>query len=567
MVKIKLGGDNLGFVGINDIKGKLDEGCCTEEDVMWSSFGNEYTKVKFNNSIIGTIFTAWNAHYNLVLDPDSVWLAICLPFSRYIYNNSEDLRKSFVDHEGQTELKVSLDHIEPNMAIEALVNEIVKNIKDPDFVPLLESNFTTTNIVSKNLSKLGIMKAMANYFSYKCCACCGLKSVELTGTRNDWVSIKNKIEAMKKYDVDGTVVKWTDLLHKVIDKFIEAFDGVVDSEFWNKIALESMGSGSSHLTGWLIVFNPYSTSGRYLLGNSIYGMVSEDDICDCTIEVDMDVDDNGYEYKSKLRGGFYGCKLDGETISPRFGYGMYKKSDPVKAYSVTDTKIKYVEYENGKFKSVGECPPLPHEDITVNAMYMKLYNASECTLIKVDKYKSIARLKVGDKYVHKVSYNTKDAVEMSIDDYTKMYFEDLGQIVKVFKYETYRYRDKASYSYDIEYGPGKFFSDIDYNSRMVQLRDSVLTYLEEKYGFVEISKSDYIIHKMKTKGYIPAKVLKCDRKSYDYDAKANVMKTVYALVFSDGSVVGVDGEDYGLPVDRVTNDVFSGLINKTGCIW
>jgi len=571
MVKIELGGDQLDFIGINDVKVDLNKSCSAEENLMWSSFGNDYTKVMFTNSIIGTIFTAWNAHYNLVLDPDSVWLAICLPFSKYIYNNSEDLRKNFVDHEEKKELKVDLTHIETNLAIESLVKEIANNIKDPDFVPLLESNFTTTNIVSKNLSKLGIMKAMANYFSFKCCACCGLKSVELTGTRDDWIMIKDKVDAMKKYDVDGTVTKWTGLLNQVIDKFIEAFDGVVDSEFWNKIALESMGSGSSELTGWLVVFNPYSTNGRYLLGNRIYGRIDSDDVCGYNIEVDMDVDDNGYEYKSKLRGGFYGCTLSGETISPKFGYGMYRQSDPIKVYEITNSNLKYVLYENGKYKQTNDIPDVDKENISMKDMYMKMHNATEYKLIKVDTmYNYIIKMKIGDEYVFK-SFNKgnteEEPVLMSNIEYVRMYLKDIGEKVsKVHKYEKYRTDEKISYSYNIEFESGKFLSD--FKNNYFNFDQNVVLYLEENYNIVESTKSDFIIYKMKVKGHNPVKILRHEYESYDYKMKNNVMRTVYAIVFSDGSVCDIDEGDYSFPIEKITDgNVFYGLLRKTGNIY
>lgn len=51
------------------------------------------------NGFIGALYDAYSKHYELVLRPDDVWLAIGTAFANYVDAHSEEMRKEFVNHE------------------------------------------------------------------------------------------------------------------------------------------------------------------------------------------------------------------------------------------------------------------------------------------------------------------------------------------------------------------------------------------------------------------------------------------------------------------------------------
>jgi Domain of unknown function (DUF4419) len=61
------------------------------------------------NGLVHTCLKAYNRHHHLFLRPDDVWIAIITQFSFYVNKHAEELRSSFVTHEGKKELVVKED--------------------------------------------------------------------------------------------------------------------------------------------------------------------------------------------------------------------------------------------------------------------------------------------------------------------------------------------------------------------------------------------------------------------------------------------------------------------------
>jgi len=78
---------------------KCKEGKCTS---LCYIENNQVNVVKrHQNSFYEAFLHAYNYHEDIILSPDDVWLCICFEFSKYINNNSEQMRNKFVSHEGK----------------------------------------------------------------------------------------------------------------------------------------------------------------------------------------------------------------------------------------------------------------------------------------------------------------------------------------------------------------------------------------------------------------------------------------------------------------------------------
>ena len=65
----------------------------------------------FQIGFIGAVLQAYNKHYELILKPDDVWMAILVQLSFYVNKYAEDLRHKFVSHDGQKTLTIHTNPI------------------------------------------------------------------------------------------------------------------------------------------------------------------------------------------------------------------------------------------------------------------------------------------------------------------------------------------------------------------------------------------------------------------------------------------------------------------------
>jgi len=278
-----------------------------------------------HNGFVGAIVRAYNNHYHLKLSPDSVWIAIVSALARYVNTHAEELRNVFVPHTGQKELVVvgggSIGNANYDSLINSISDAIDKNTKD-DIRNWLECNFSTSTTLTKTVSKILLMGLMKNYFSYKICLMCGLPKVTLEGKLEDWKEIRQRVDKLKTWN-DKVLADWCAVLGPVIDQFVAVFeDKPVDQTFWNHIVhYEEGGSGPSFLSGWVMVFVPFTAEGKYILQpldsinkNWQYAQVETEDIPASAVEVPVTIDDNGVEYKTIFYAGAILSQLEDEDV-------------------------------------------------------------------------------------------------------------------------------------------------------------------------------------------------------------------------------------------------------------
>ena len=60
----------------------------------------------YDNGFFSAFLWAYNLHGDVKITPDDVWMVIMLYFSKYVNDNAEKLRPTFVSHEGKKKLTV-----------------------------------------------------------------------------------------------------------------------------------------------------------------------------------------------------------------------------------------------------------------------------------------------------------------------------------------------------------------------------------------------------------------------------------------------------------------------------
>jgi hypothetical protein len=282
--------------------------------------------------LVSTIVRAYNTHHNLILRPDDIWQAILTQFSFYVNANGEALRDKFVDFDGKKKLIIcmggTLFTADFGTFAKRMVDEqICTNIKDPEVTQWLLPNFTTTINDDRIAAAVSIMSTLQNYFEYKCVLFCGIPNVTLLGTVDDWKLLREKVDGLLKYDVEGKepiMQKWHGLLSKVVDEFVKSAEGKPSLKFWDTVAHRiGGGSGPSYLSGWVTAFACFKADGEWQ-GNSYekedWPRIDTTDIAEGVVSVPVELDDNGAQYEANMIAGQIVFSVIGEgldTVQPR----------------------------------------------------------------------------------------------------------------------------------------------------------------------------------------------------------------------------------------------------------
>eukprot|EP00730_Choanoeca_flexa_P003755 TRINITY_DN11492_c6_g3_i3.p1 TRINITY_DN11492_c6_g3~~TRINITY_DN11492_c6_g3_i3.p1 ORF type:complete len:376 (+),score=74.18 TRINITY_DN11492_c6_g3_i3:67-1194(+) len=200
---------------------------------------------------------AFFKHYPLVLSPDVIWLAIMQGFAKHVDANAEKLRSQFVDFEGKKELIVRRDNFVKGSpdndwagVFPEFCSQIGSFVGEP-LVQTMEADFTTTTPGSKVASQITIMDTVKHYFKYTMMCGCGIPSITLKGTAEDWIKVREKAIQLKRFDLDW----WLSELLPVLDQFVAAAEGKADRDFWRSVVNVHGGSGmvTGPMTGWMQV--------------------------------------------------------------------------------------------------------------------------------------------------------------------------------------------------------------------------------------------------------------------------------------------------------------------------
>ena len=211
------------------------------------------------NSFVEAVHTAYQSHYPLTLSPDIIWQCVAQGFAIHVNKNAEKLRHMFVAHEGKKKLEVRRDDFvkgspdnDWEQAFGTFSDEIEKNVGD-EIHSLLTPDFSTTGPVEKAASQVVLMNTFKEYFNYGLPTRCGIPSITLEGTTEDWSQLRRKALSLSRFDFQW----WTDAVKPILDEFVNASSGVVNKEFWQTIYKVFGGSGGPFITGWVLTLFPY----------------------------------------------------------------------------------------------------------------------------------------------------------------------------------------------------------------------------------------------------------------------------------------------------------------------
>lgn len=306
--------------------------------VKKTSFEGERLCYLGDDNFFKCMVQAYADHRPLVLSPDMVWLIISQGFSRYVNAHTEEMRDLLVFHEGKMELvTISNNNILlPNGDWKLLLNDfsacIAKNTKG-ELADLMTANFSTTGITERIASQVSLMDVVKKYFIYtRISASCGIPSITLKGSPEDWQKVLDKVCSLKKYHLE----KWVSDLEDILKEFVKASKGNHNTSFWQSIVkkrrIDQIKAGNwcltdpkkiTYLDGWFLKFFPNA------LGETPDSVVWNHDMPQEMVRVSfrqvLTDPDSGMPLDTipmQLWAGFVGVEEDAKThaLSPKIGW-------------------------------------------------------------------------------------------------------------------------------------------------------------------------------------------------------------------------------------------------------
>ena len=341
--------------------------------VKKTSFEGERLCYLGDDNFFKCMVQAYADHRPLVLSPDMVWLIISQGFSRYVNAHTEEMRDLLVFHEGKMELvTISNNNILlPNGDWKLLLNDfsacIAKNTKG-ELADLMTANFSTTGITERIASQVSLMDVVKKYFIYtRISASCGIPSITLKGSPEDWQKVLDKVRCLKKYNLE----KWASDLEGILTEFVKASKGKHNTSFWQNIVkkrrIDQIMVGNycltdpkkiTYLDGWFLKFFPNA------LGETSDSVIWNTDMPQEMVRVSfrqvLTDPDTGVPLDTipmQLWAGFVGVEEDAKTLAlmPKIGWLARiadEESDEVARLKEQDKHMKKLYIDMGKGQEV-----------------------------------------------------------------------------------------------------------------------------------------------------------------------------------------------------------------------
>ncbi|QIW95295.1 hypothetical protein AMS68_000813 [Peltaster fructicola] len=186
------------------------------------------------SSFIRSAIEAWGRHAHLVLRPDDLWFTILVQMNYYMLSNAEAVRPIFVAHEGKKE--IIIEDVTWDAVISRFRGQIQSKIKTKWMADWISPSFSTSTIddeLTATVLTMGLMKA---YFDYTMGIICGIPSITLLGTKQDWERLQDKVERISSFGKGAE--QYRDRLRPIMKRIVASFDSPAaptTRAFWDEM--------------------------------------------------------------------------------------------------------------------------------------------------------------------------------------------------------------------------------------------------------------------------------------------------------------------------------------------
>lgn len=274
------------------------------------------------NGFLTACTFAYANHIALELWVDHVKLVILQGFAIHIKENAEKFRDKFVDHSGQKKLEVRRDDFVLGQENEwpevfgQFVEKVKNDIKDSELIGLIQSPTQTTTENTMAAINVSVLDAFSNYYSYSLSTMCGIPSITLKGSVEDWENLKSLVHYLGQYDFTW----YTDKMEEILDEFINAAKGKENVAFWQEFVKKSGGSGGPYYSGHIVYFFPYLGDNKYQKNK--FDTITSSCVPSGLSTVPFKWNYLGTIYDMKFIAGFTSLGVNGNAVYPDVAWGI-----------------------------------------------------------------------------------------------------------------------------------------------------------------------------------------------------------------------------------------------------
>ena len=359
---------------------QIDE---TLHNVVSSSLAGKKLSWERSDVLFGCFLQCYAEHRPIVLSPDMIWLVINQQLAKHIANNAEKFRSLIVSHEGKLEITIESDtdilteDTDWSKILEGFYSQIDSKTIDSiakDFV----ADFSTTGADERIASVVTLMKGVESYFKYTVHnLICGIPSVTLTGTPEDWKKLLKKCDILKKFGLST----WYQWINPVLTEFIRAAEGHPHLAFWKNTVQSgrdedfSQGGGcipDSHVVdGWCVALFLYDEDDEILSFTKAYSdasMANEMTRVNFNYEREY-LDGNKETFPMELWSGMVGVSEDKKTyaLTPQIGWFVRKSNEQAESLD----RLRQANEQNALNLEVDEVPAELNSLETIKSLALK----------------------------------------------------------------------------------------------------------------------------------------------------------------------------------------------------
>lgn len=284
------------------------------------------------NMLLMAADACFQEHIPFGLRPEVLWNTILSQVAIEIRLNPETYRSLFTDSSEKKLLSVEKDTLRQghpegwNEAI-GLFEEPLRGVIPSSIAEIcLDRNLSTCGQVENLAHLVTFMDAASPFYSYKVWTLCGIPSIAIFGTLEDWDSLIKGVELLMPL-FPALTDYFTDIEPALVS-IKDSVAGNLQIDFWRSIFKRNNESGGSTITGWLTKFFAFhqGPNGLYRKQPSRQGY-NPDKFPSSVSSVDFIWNYFGTEIPMKLCGGVLSSEMIEGFLTPRLGWGVVHAKD------------------------------------------------------------------------------------------------------------------------------------------------------------------------------------------------------------------------------------------------
>lgn len=286
----------------------------------------------YYNAFADAIHQAYADHRPLRLSPDVIWLQLLQGFSIHVNNNYEQLKDQVFVSEDVKTIKIRDDKLidkNPEDWGNLIFSycDSVKKYTRNNIGDAALKQYSTTGKKEQIAFGVTLLESVKKGFKFEAKSLCGIPEITLEGTTADWEQLKKNANAFRKFGLEN----WINNLDPVLEQFINASKGEIDSVFWQRLYKTSMKYNEEYISGWMLKFFPYikesgnlynpDESKKFFLNpytkddDYCFSELSTENLPDGLATIEIEWDKMGNIIQLEAVAGFTAIEQDAKTLS------------------------------------------------------------------------------------------------------------------------------------------------------------------------------------------------------------------------------------------------------------